>query len=131
MRRKMIAFLTEADAWLVAALLAPVMLAGWALGSWRGRAHNPEKTDEPANKFNDAVLALLGLLLAFTFSMSLARHEQRRQMVVTDSNSIGDFSTCVNLLNDPVRAKLQRVLRKYVEHRLALVGTTGDEAVLQ
>lgn len=127
----MTALLTELDSWIVAVVLAAVMLAAWAAAVWRGRSRSPEKSEEPANKFNDAILALLGLLLAFTFSMSLARHEQRRQMVVTDSNSIGDFSTCVNMLDEPVRGKLHGLVRRYIEHRLLLIRTTNDEAAMQ
>ena len=123
--------LTEVDAWLVAVLLAVLMLAAWAFGWRRGRPRGGEKLAEAPSKFNDAVLALLGLLLAFTFSMSLARHEQRRQMVVTDSNAIGDFLTCVSLLKEPVRGKLQTLVRQYVEHRLLLAQTTRDETTLQ
>ncbi|MGE5192748.1 MAG: hypothetical protein ACM3U2_09610 [Deltaproteobacteria bacterium] len=127
----MSAILTDVDAWVIAVMLAAAMLAGWAAGWWRGRPRSGEKREEAPSKFNDAVLALLGLLLAFTFSMSLARHEQRRQMVVTDSNAIGDFYTSVSLLKEPVRSKLQKVVREYVEHRLSLVPTTADEATLQ
>jgi hypothetical protein len=123
--------LTEVEAWVVAVMLAASMLAGWAVGWWRGRPRGGAKREEAPSKFNDAVLALLGLLLAFTFSMSLARHEQRRQMVVTDSNAIGDFYTTVSLLKEPVRGKLQALLRQYVEHRLVLTPTTADEAALQ
>jgi len=123
--------LTEVEAWIVAVTLAAAMLAGWAAGWWRGRPRGGDKREEAPSKFNDAVLALLGLLLAFTFSMSLARHEQRRQMVVTDSNAIGDFYTSVSLLKEPVRGRLRTLLRQYVEHRLLLTRTTGDEAALQ
>ncbi len=127
----MSAFLTEVDAWVTAALLAVAMLAGWAVGWWRGWSLRKEEREAPASKFNDAVLALLGLLLAFTFSMSLVKHDQRRQMVVTDSNSIGDFYTCVSLLKEPVRGKLQAVVRRYVEHRLAMARSYVNEATLQ
>lgn len=126
----MSAFLSEVDAWVMAVLLAVAMLAGWATGWWRGRSLSTEEREAPASKFNDAILALLGLLLAFTFSMSLVKHEQRRQMVVTDSNAIGDFYTCVSLLKEPVRGKLQPVVRQYVEHRLSLARSSADEASL-
>ncbi len=63
--------------------------------------------------------------------MSLVKHDQRRQMVVTDSNAIGDFYTCVSLLKEPVRGKLQAVVHRYVEHRLALAWSLADEATLQ
>jgi uncharacterized membrane protein YecN with MAPEG domain len=124
------AFLSAVDAWVMAALLAVVMIAAWAIGWWRGRALGKEEREAPASKFNDAILAVLGLLLAFTFSMSLVRHEQRREMVVTDSNAIGDFYTCVSLLKEPVRGKLQAVVRQYVEHRFSLESFT-DEATFQ
>lgn len=123
--------LVDADAWMVVAVLAVAMMAAWAAAWWRGRSVYPEKDNQPANKFNDAILALLGLLLAFTFSMSLSRHEQRRQMVLMDSNSIGDFSTCVSLLDEPARETLQAAVRRYVEHRLSLGRTAVDEAALQ
>jgi hypothetical protein len=127
----MSAILTEVEAWVIAVVLAGLMLAGWAAGWWRGRARGVAKLEQAPSKFNDAVLALLGLLLAFTFSISLARHEQRRQMVVTDSNAIGDFYTSVSLLKEPVRGRLQAVVRQYVEHRLMLTRSVGDEASLQ
>ncbi len=127
----MSAIFTDVDAWIIAVVLAAAMLAGWSAGWWRGRTVGREKHDIPASKFNDAILALLGLLLAFTFSISLARHEQRRQMLVTDSNAIGDFYTSVSLLKEPVRGKLQAVVRQYVEHRLSLTKSIVDEATLQ
>ena len=36
-----------------------------------------------------AVLALLGLLLGFSFALAGARHEARRELVVEEANSIG------------------------------------------
>jgi hypothetical protein len=122
---------TEVDAWVTAAVLAVAMVAGWAAGWWRGRSVATDDREESGNKFDDAIMALLGLLLAFTFSMSLVKHEQRRQMAVTDSNAIGDFYTTVSLLGDPVRGKLQTILKRYVEHRLLLAQSTVDEVTLQ
>ena len=54
-----------------------------------------------------------------------------RQMVVSDSNAIGDFYTSVSLLQEPVRGKLQAGLRKYVEQRLSLALSRTDEATFQ
>jgi hypothetical protein len=124
------AFLIDLDAWVTAGLLALAMFAAYAAGWWWARRLGKQEQDLPASKFNDAIMALLGLLLAFTFSMSLVKHEQRRQMVVTDSNAIGDFYTCASLLKEPVRGKLQAVLRQYVEHRLLVVQSSPDEATI-
>ncbi len=72
------------------------------------------------SKFDDASLALLGLLLAFTFGVSISKHDQRRLAVVADSNAIGDFYTCASLIKEPTRTKLQTVIREYAELRLSL-----------
>ena len=77
---------------------------------------------------NEAILALLGLLLAFTFSLALSKHDQRRTMLVADSNAIGDFYTCTAFVRDDgVRKDLQSVVRSYVKHRLALAAERMDE----
>lgn len=122
---------THLDPWIPAVLVMLLMLCGWALGWWRGRVMRGKVGGSGGSKFGDALMALLGLLLAFTFSMSLTKHEGRRQMSVEDSNAIGDFSTCASLLEDPIRGKLQAVLKKYVEHRIALAHPTTDETALQ
>jgi hypothetical protein len=114
------ALLIGVDSWIIALALGAAMLAAWGLGAWRGRRLARGQRDAPSSKFDDAILALLGLLLAFTFSMSLNKHDERRQGVVTDSNAIGDFSTCVSLLKEPYRAKLHGMLRAYVEKRMEL-----------
>ena len=67
--------------------------------------------DCEGSKFDDASLAFIGLLLAFTFGMSLAKHDHRRDMMVADSNAIGDFYTCARMLKETVQTKLQTVVR--------------------
>lgn len=114
------------DPGIPAALVLLTMLIGWSLGWWRGRAFRGREGPS-GGKMGDAIMALLGLLLAFTFSMSLVKHEQRRQMAVADSNAIGDFSTCLSLLEEPIRGKSQVLLRQYVEHRLSIASPTTDE----
>jgi hypothetical protein len=77
------------------------MSAAWVFG-WRlGRRAPTTPGEDPSIKFTDGSMALLGLLLAFTFAMALGRHDSRRTAVVADSNAIGDFYTCASLLKDP------------------------------
>jgi hypothetical protein len=112
------AILASVDSWILALGLGILMLAGWEFGLWRGRRMPPERRSDIDATFSGASMALLGLLLGFTFSMSLTKHEQRRQMVITDSNAIGDFATCAALLPEPTRSKLRAIIRDYVQHRL-------------
>ncbi len=100
--------------------LAFGMLVTWRIGLWMGQTARREARGTAPSKFDDASLALLGLLLAFTFGVSISKHDQRRMAIVADSNAIGDFYTCASLLKEPTRTKLQTVIREYAELRLAL-----------
>jgi hypothetical protein len=124
----MTAFMTAIDSWLLAAMVAVAMVAAWWIGWWIGHRQKKDEAEAPGIKFNDASMALLGLLLGFTFAMSLSRHDQRRQMVVTEANALGDFYTCASLLNEPVRGQLQPVIREYTESLLLPEGYIEDEA---
>jgi hypothetical protein len=123
------------DAWVTALIFAVAMLAVWSIGwRWGGRSPSAQGED-PGTKFTDASMALLGLLLAFTFSMALGRHDQRRQAVVADSNAIGDFYTCATLLKEPSRSRLQAVVRDYARHKLNMAHqsplTTDQKQAIQ
>jgi len=108
----------QIDAWLIALAFTVAMLGSWVLGWRRGRRIPLEPGEDPGTKFIDAGMALLGLLLAFTFSMALGRHDQRRLAVVAESNAIGDFYTCATLLKEPHRTNLQNLIRDYARHQL-------------
>jgi hypothetical protein len=97
----------DIDAWSIAALVALAMVGAWLLGRSIGtRLRREAQGARPAvSKFLDASLALLGLLLAFTFATAFSQHDQRRIMVVADSNAVGDFYNCASLLKEPVRTK--------------------------
>jgi hypothetical protein len=103
-----------------ALFFAIVLLVSWGAGLTAGRRYRKDGTQRPAEKFEAAIVAILGLLLGFTFSMSLGKYDRRREMLVADSNSIGDFYTCASLLRDPVRTRLQDVIRTYTALRLQL-----------
>jgi hypothetical protein len=123
--------LTDVSAWITTGLLALAMFVGWVSGWWCGSIRRSAAHRDPPLKFNDAILAVLGLLLAFTFSMSLGKHDHRRAMIVVDSNAIGDFYTCAGLLKEPARGKLQALVRQYVERRLSVAYAPVDEATFQ
>lgn len=118
--------LVQHDASLLALSLGLGLIGAWAAGYWMGGRIKTAGPADASNKFDDASLALLGLLLAFTFSLALAKHEQRRTMVIADSNAIGDFYSCASLLKEPVRSNLQQVLRGYVSLRLEIARRATD-----
>lgn len=73
----------DIDAWTIASTVAVAMVVAWLIGRWLGhRLRLRSKGKAAVSKFLDASLAVLGLLLAFTFSTALVKHDQRRLMVV-------------------------------------------------
>ena len=121
-------FIERIDPLLIAVTVLLAMLGAWCIG-WRSA--KPESSEDPGMKFTDAALALLGLLLAFTFSLSLVRHDQRRAMVIAESNAIGDFFTCASLLEEPQRSRLQGAIREYAQFKLDTVRHLWSEADLE
>jgi len=107
----------------VTVILAILMLGTWRIGVKLGRRQQSGHGAPP--QFDGASMALLGLLLAFAFGSSMGKYDQRRIAVVEDSNAIGDFYTCATLLKEPVRSRLQAVIRHYAELRLKLVREPG------
>ncbi len=65
-----------------------------------------------------AILTLLGLLLAFTFSMSGNRFETRKANVVEEANAIGTAYLRASVLPSPERKELEDLLRVYAKARI-------------
>jgi hypothetical protein len=123
--------LAETDAWLWALILALAMVAAWGAAWWLGAGLRARYGEQKESSFDNTSLAFVGLLLAFTFGMSLSKHDNRRDMVVADSNSIADFYTCAAMLKEPVRTKLQTAIREYLALRVELTRKHVDQAALE
>ena len=65
-----------------------------------------------------AIFALMGLLIAFTFSGAASRFDTRRQLVVEEANAIGTAYLRLDLLPANAQAALRESFRQYVEARL-------------
>jgi hypothetical protein len=72
-------------------------------------------------------LALLALLLAFTFGLVLNRYEGRRQLVTNEANAIGTAYLRAQLLDEPHRSRLSGLLIAYTDNRIR-VASSGAEA---
>jgi hypothetical protein len=112
--------ISDTEAWIVALLLGAAMAAAWRVGWRRGRDGRAAGLPAPESRVEDAALALLGLLLAFTFSIALSKYDRRREALIIDANAIGDFYTCATLVSEPARTKLRDAVREYTRLRLEL-----------
>jgi hypothetical protein len=114
---------------LTALALFAGMLALMEVGARAGRkrmAEDPEGARAGTATAEGAVFALLGLLIAFTFSGAMARFEARRALIVEESNAIGTAWLRLDLLPEPARAELQQGLRDYLDARLSFYRALPD-----
>ncbi len=77
---------------VVAGALFAGILVSLRIGRWLGRRAIARYGDEAVpgiGSLETAVFALLGLLIAFTFSGALERFDARRSQVVAETNAIG------------------------------------------
>lgn len=87
----------------------------------RLRRHRERTLSEESSTFKtleSAVLALLGLLLGFTFSMGVSRYDQRKNLEITEANEIHDVWIHSSTLPGAEREALQALLLRYVPVRL-------------
>ncbi|HPH47558.1 MAG TPA: hypothetical protein PKU83_11140, partial [Chryseolinea sp.] len=94
--------------------------------------NNPDQSTIELSAINGTLLGLLGLLLAFTFSMASARFDTRRQLIIEEANDIGTVILRTDIYPDSVRKVLRINLKQYVEERITFyqVGMDLEKALL-
>jgi len=88
----------------------------------RGRA----KDSAGIGAVEGAVFALLGLLIAFTFSGAASRFDGRRQLVAQEANAIGTAYLRLDLLAPDARSALRGLFSQYLDSRLAVYQKLPD-----
>jgi len=91
---------------------------GYRYGRARGRRANKEN-DSLVGGMVAAELGLLAFLLAFAFGIASSRFDARRQLLLDESNAIGTAYLRAEMLSEPHRAEVRRLLREYVDVRIA------------
>ena len=110
--------------WLILPLTIAISLAsvelGYRFARYRRQQAETEK-EAPVGGMVGATLALLALMLAFTFSLAGSRFEDRRQVVLSESNAIGTAYLRAAMLPEPMRTESRNLLRDYADARLEAV----------
>lgn len=73
-----------------------------------------------------AVFALLGLLIAFTFSGAAGRFDDRRNLIVDEANAVGTAYLRIDLLPAAAQGEMRDRLRRYLDARLAVYRALPD-----
>ena len=98
------------------------VMAAIAVGQRLGRdarAAEPESFDKGYGAVEGAVFALLGLVIAFTFSGAAARFDARRSLVLQEANAIGTAYLRVDLLPVDRQPAVRDLFRRYADARIA------------
>jgi hypothetical protein len=83
---------------------------------------------EGVGAVDGAVFALLGLLIAFTFSGASARFDTRRQLIVEETNDIGTAYLRLDLLPANAQPLLRESFRSYLDARIEIYRKLPDIA---
>ena len=106
-----------------AALLLLGMLVflevGRRFGIWR-RSREAEGERGNLGIVEGSVLALFGLMMAFTFSGAVSRFSEKRMLIAEEVNAIEVAYLRTYLVSDDKQSGLRDLLRRYVDSRLEL-----------
>ena len=108
------------------ALMLLAMEAGYRLGR-RAQATTSEESRSQIGTVQASLLGLLALMLGFTFSIALDRHNGRSSAVVEEANTIGTAFLRTELLPDPLRAEARRTFVEYAGVRARMSALTWND----
>ena len=89
-----------------------------------------DRMESQENFLVSGILVLLALMLAFTTGFVVERYDQRRALVVEESNAIASAYLQSQALDEPHRTRLSTLLASYTENRIELSTISGDRRQL-
>src|SRR6478609_10315562 len=109
-------------------LFAGVLLClrlGWQLGRKR-HAQLGEDGHAGLAALEGSVYGLMGLLIAFTFTGAAGRFQDRRGLITQHVNAAGTAWLRTDLLEEPAKGEVRKLLRDYVDALVVLGSSAGD-----
>jgi hypothetical protein len=110
-------------------LLSLGVMAGSKFGHWKMKRHNDSKLEVVAVA-EGMVFALLGLLIAFTFSGAYDRYQQRMVHIIEEANAYETAYLRLGLLAPETQADLRESFREYLDTRLGAYKKIPDFAAV-
>ena len=78
-----------------------------------------------------ATLTLMGILIGFSFSMSVSRYDQRKNFEEEESNAIGTEYLRLDLLQPADAATAKELLRQYLDQRIQFYSVRDSSRLAQ
>jgi len=104
---------------------------GFQIGIRKYRLHADAERVARADVTLTSMLALLGLMLAFTYAFSMSRADLRKQAFTAEVNAIGTAFLRADLAQEPGRTDLRERLLDYAKSRIVAPGTVKSRQELQ
>ena len=102
---------------------------GLRIGRWRSQQPDPEPP-LPARMIISSVLSLVAFVLGFTFGAAASHFDSRNQALDNEAVSISTAYHRADLLPEPERTTLRRLLREYIDLRVEGVTSINMEGML-
>ena len=99
--------------------------AGARIALWR-EIKNPQDKSAPVGSLVGATLGLLAFMLGFTFSITAARYNERKHMVIDQARSIGTCYLRTSLIPDKQKVESRRLFGQYID---LLIGVTTSKDI--
>jgi hypothetical protein len=111
-------------------VLCLVAEAGFRLQQWLDRPASGETGRAGVGQILGVTLGLMSLLLSFTFSIAVNRHDARRVLVLGEANAIGTAWLRADMAAEPYRTTLEQTLQTYLAVRVAFYDAGENQAKL-
>jgi len=109
---------------LVYIIIVAIILLSFECGYFISK-HTSKSTDKNAPgaivPMVSGLLAMLGFVLAFTFSMAAGENKARKQNIIEDAAVIGTAYLRADLVAEPSRKRIKQYLKEYVDIRIDAV----------
>jgi hypothetical protein len=109
-----------------------LVLAAWFGDRLRRRSKNAEEINrDDAGVVLGGTLTLLGLIIGFSFAMATSRYDLRKNSEQAEANAIALVYMRADLLPPADAAKVQGLLKKYLDLRIAFYTTRSRAELIQ
>src|SRR5262249_16460847 len=92
------------------------------IGFWAGQRHQSKANEAERSEVQTlqaSTLGLVGLLLAFSFSLAITRYDERRHVTEKEANEIDSTFLRTDFLPDPEAGQIRDLLKQYLLIRLS------------
>jgi hypothetical protein len=115
--------LVHVPLWAVTIVFVALLLGSLWLGSFLRRYVHVDPATVGNGQLMGGAFGILSLLVGFTFSLALARHDERRDLLLEESNAIRELHRSLVHVEEPGRSEISDALAAYARGRLAFVSS--------